>query len=180
MLNSFYTDTANFLKKYEGFSRVATWDVNAWRIGYGSDTITYPNGIIKKVLQTDTTTPELAQLDLERRIKNDFEPKVKKQIGANYDKLPGASKTALISIAYNYGRIPTNEIIQGAQSLNHINLANAIVESTKNHNLGKPYYDGLRNRRKAEANYILANYQKKYLNVALPIILGIMAFLIYK
>lgn len=179
-MTSFYKDTAEFIKKYEGFSPTAQWDVNAWRIGHGSDTITYPNGTIKKVVQTDTTTRELAQLDLERRIKQDFEPRVKTQIGPNYDKLPGASKTALISISYNYGRIPTNEIINAARSLSHTNLANAIVDSTINHNRGTPYYDGLRNRRKAEANYILANYQKKYLNIALPLILGIAAYLMYK
>lgn len=177
---NFYSDTAEFIKKYEGFTPTAKWDVNAWRIGHGSDTITYPNGTVKKVVQTDTTTRELAQLDLERRIKTDFEPKVKTQIGPKYDQLPANSKTALISIAYNYGRVPTNEIINAARSLNSKDLANAFVNSTVNHNIGKPYYNALRQRRIAESNYILANTQKTILTVGLPVFILLAAYLLNK
>lgn len=179
---SFYSDTAEFIKKFEGFTAKAIWDVNAWRIGHGSDTITLPNGTIKKVVQTDTTTPALAQLDLERRIKQDFEPKVKKQIGTEYyNKLTDRSKTALISLAYNYGSIPKKQIIEAARTADPKKIASAIVESTKNDNAGKSYYKALRNRRLKEANYILANVQKSNLNLALPLIaLGIAAYYFYK
>ena len=39
-----YIYGAELLKKYEGFNRVAVWDVNAYRIGYGSDTIPNSTG----------------------------------------------------------------------------------------------------------------------------------------
>jgi GH24 family phage-related lysozyme (muramidase) len=157
----FYTDVANYLKKWEGYAEKAQWDVNAWRIGHGSDTITFPNGTYRKVLKTDVTTREMAGKDLERRIKQDFEPKVKKQIGEQYyNKLPDSAKIALISLSYNYGSITKPQIIQAARSGDAKKLADAIVEATKNDNLGTRYYKGLRKRRQDEANYILANLKK--------------------
>lgn len=157
----FYTDAADYLKKWEGFTPKALWDVNAWRIGHGSDTITFPNGTYRTVLKTDTTTREMAGKDLERRIKQDFEPKVRKQIGEQYyNKLPDSAKIALISFAYNYGSITKPKIIQAAREGDAKKIADAIVEETKNDNLGKSYYNGLRRRRQDEANYILANLKR--------------------
>ncbi len=150
----FYDRAADFIKKYEGFAEKATWDVNAYRLGHGSDTLTLPDGTYRKVVQGDKTTLELAAKDLARRIKKDFEPKVVRQIGQNYyDKLPDNAKIALISLSYNYGSITKPAIIDAAKSGDVNKLANAIVESTKNDNAGTPYYNGLRKRRQAEADF---------------------------
>ena len=103
----------------------------------------------------------MAGKDLERRIKQDFEPKVKKQIGEQYyNKLPDSAKIALISLSYNYGSITKPQIIEAARSGDAKKLADAIFEATKNYNLGTRYYKGLRKRRQDEANYILANLKK--------------------
>jgi len=64
-----YTYAAELLKKYEGFNRTAVWDVNAWRIGHGSGTITLNNGTYRKVVKGDTTTEANALKDLTRRVK---------------------------------------------------------------------------------------------------------------
>jgi hypothetical protein len=40
-----------FIKTEEGFRERAYWDVNAWRIGYGSDTITKLTGMLKQLLK---------------------------------------------------------------------------------------------------------------------------------
>jgi GH24 family phage-related lysozyme (muramidase) len=151
---NFYDRAAEYVKKWEGFSEKAVWDVNAWRLGHGSDTLTLSDGTYRKVLQTDTTTKELAAKDLARRIRLEFEPKVEKKIGKEYyDKLTDSAKIALISIAYNYGNITTHDIVDAARTGDVDKLAFAIVNSTKNDNAGTAYYNGLRRRRKDEAEF---------------------------
>jgi GH24 family phage-related lysozyme (muramidase) len=151
---SFYDSAADFIKVFEGFTPNATWDVNAYRLGHGSDTITLPDGSYRKVVKGDTTTKELAAKDLARRIKEGFEPKVRKQIGEPYySNLPDPAKISLISLAYNYGSITKPAIIDAARSGDVEKLANAIIESTKNDNKGKSFYEALRKRREKEANY---------------------------
>ena len=95
-----------FLKQKEGFTPVAMWDVNAWRIGYGSDTITDALGNVRKVVQTDRVTVADADRDLKRRIEKEFIPRIIKNIGADaWNKYGDNTKIAFISFAYNYGSI---------------------------------------------------------------------------
>jgi GH24 family phage-related lysozyme (muramidase) len=97
-------NAANVIKRFEGYTSKTYWDVNAWRLGYGSDTLALPDGSYRSVKQSDTTTPELAQKDLERRISREFLPAIRKAVGEPYwSKLPEPAKVALISITYNYG-----------------------------------------------------------------------------
>ena len=153
-MKSFYEVASDFIKSFEGFTPKAMWDVNAWRIGHGSDTLTFPDGTYRKVLQTDTTTREMAGKDLERRIKKDFEPRVRKQIGEPYySNLPPSARISLISLAYNYGSIKKPRIIEVARTGDANALGDAIIEETKNDNLGKPYYNALRKRREKEGNF---------------------------
>jgi len=148
----FYTDTANLIKKFEGFAKKAYWDVNAYRVGYGSDTLTLPDNTFRKVVKGDTTTEPLASLDLQRRIQNEFEPRVIKQLGKQYyDALPDTAKSSLLSLAYNYGSIPKKAIIDAAKTGDVNKLAAAIVDSTKNDNKGT-----LQKRRKEEASYAMS------------------------
>lgn len=150
---SFYDSAADFVKGFEGFTSNATWDVNAYRLGHGSDTVTLPNGTYRKVVKGDTTTRELAAQDLARRLKA-YEATVIKQVGADaYNKLPEPARISLISFAYNYGSITKPAIIAAAKSGDVEKLATAITESTKNDNQGKPYYNALVKRRQAEANF---------------------------
>jgi GH24 family phage-related lysozyme (muramidase) len=164
-MSDFYQNAANFLKGFEGFTSKATWDVNAYRIGHGSDTLTLNDGTFRKVRKGDTTTRELAARDLARRIEKEFEPRVSKQIGEKYyEELPNPAKIALISLAYNYGGLKVKDghlqpIIDAARTGDVDKLADAIVESTKNDNRGTPYYEGLRKRRKKEADF--ARSEKK-------------------
>jgi len=130
---AFYDNVANFIKKFEGYSSKPYWDVNAYRLGYGSDTITLPDGTFRKVVKTDVTTREMAEKDIARRIKQDFEPVVKRQIGDAYNKLPEPARTALLSIAYNYGSITKPAIRESAKEL-------------------------LRGRRKEEADYAKSTF----------------------
>jgi len=149
-----YIFGAELLKKYEGFTPRASWDVNAWRLGYGSDTLTLPNGTIRKVKQGDTTTKEQAIKDLQRRVK-EFEKKVIKKVGSdNWEPLNYQVKAALLSLAYNYGNITKQSIIDAIAKQDNKLIAEALIKSTYNDNPGK-YQAGLRKRRKAEAEIII-------------------------
>lgn len=101
----------NFIKTEEGFRNRAYWDVNAWRIGYGSDTITKLNGTVKTVIETTVTTMEEAELDLDRRLINEFKPEAVRKLqsqGINYDTMSTATKVVFIDLAYNYGTVYDN------------------------------------------------------------------------
>ena len=154
---------ADFIKAQEGFLSRAVWDVNAFRLGYGSDTITFPDGTYRNVVQGDTTTPEMATRDLARRIEKEFFPKVIKAVGLEtWNKLPDNSKIALTSLAYNYGRVKST-IAQAAQTLNKQTLADTLVKSTYNDNQSQPenVREALRRRRRREADLILKGSEKK-------------------
>jgi GH24 family phage-related lysozyme (muramidase) len=97
-----------FVKAGEGFRERAYWDVTAWRIGYGSDTITKLNGTVKTVIETTVTTREEAELDLDRRLINEFKPEAVRKLasqGINYDTMSTATKVVFIDLAYNYGTV---------------------------------------------------------------------------
>jgi len=97
---------AQMIKGFEGFIANAKWDVNAFRVGFGSDTVTRANGVIEKVTQDTITTLADAERDLARRIV-EFQDGIQKAIGVDtWRSLNEAQKAALTSIAYNYGQLP--------------------------------------------------------------------------
>jgi len=186
---AFYESAAEFIKKYEGYAPKATWDVNAYRIGHGSDTLTLPDGTFRKVVKGDTTNEESAAKDLARRIKLDFEPKVKKQIGEPYySNLPEPARIALLSLAYNYGSITKKAIIDAARTGDVVKLSDAIIESTKDDNKGKSYYNALLKRRKKEADFAKSvitkateEVKKNPIKTIFVIVaMGIASFFLYK
>jgi len=150
------TQAVDVLKKFEGFSAKAYWDVNAYRIGYGSDTITSSNGSVRSVKKNDVITKQQADLDLARRIP-EFEKVIIKQVGAEaWNKLPDQAKAGLISFAYNYGSI-AKKSLRDAIKTGDLNLiADTLVSSTYNDNakLSSSVRTALRNRRKYEAELI--------------------------
>lgn len=151
---------ADFLIKYEGFVPRAMWDVNAWRIGYGSDTHTDALGNVRAVQQGDTTTPADARRDLDRRISKEFIPKIINKIGADtWAAMPTNTRTALVSIAYNYGNVPKKAIIDAARARDLSRLAKVWTESTYNDNAKLPenVRNALRKRRAKEAELIQAD-----------------------
>jgi GH24 family phage-related lysozyme (muramidase) len=156
---SYYLDASKFIAQYEGFTPVASWDVNAWRIGHGSDTITLDNGSFRKVVQGDKTTKINAGKDLARRIP-EFEKKVINYIAKygvtkrQWQELPKNTKVALLSFAYNYGNIVKRAIREAIKTGDVNEIADAVISSTINDNKNTIYYNGLRKRRQAEADLI--------------------------
>ena len=88
----------------------ATWK---YRIGYGSDTITSPNGKISKVKSSSRITVDMANDDIERRVKTQFIPAVTRVCNSNsvnFETLPKEVKIVFVDCAYNYGTL-WNQIV---------------------------------------------------------------------
>jgi GH24 family phage-related lysozyme (muramidase) len=133
--------TAELLRKFEGFRENPYWDVNAHRVGYGSDTITDPaTGQARKVQPGDRVTKEMAEADLARRI-----PEFQKTIGNQYQQfasLPENVKAGLTSVGYNYGKLPS-PVVAALQTGDPNRVASA-VEALSSHN------NGINAKRRAE------------------------------
>lgn len=106
---------AQMVKGFESFISKAKWDVNAYRVGFGSDTVTRANGAIEKVTKDTVVTLEDAQRDLSRRLV-EFQDGIQTAIGADtWRSLNDAQQAALTSIAYNYGSLP-KRIVEAIQN----------------------------------------------------------------
>jgi GH24 family phage-related lysozyme (muramidase) len=120
-----YRLAAHMIAFFEGYLPVARWDVNAWRLGYGSDT---KGAEQAKVVRGDTETQVDAFANLQARIP-EFERIIISQVGlTRWDALPQIVRAALLSFAYNYGELtPTLEKIVATQSKLDL-ISNAIYD----------------------------------------------------
>ena len=85
-----------------------------YRIGFGSDTITSPNGSVRRVQKGDTITQSMAIADLNRRITQEFKPRVVQACqnnGVFYPSVPDCVKSVFIDCAYNYGTLWNSIVI---------------------------------------------------------------------
>jgi len=125
----------DLIKQREGFIEKPKYDVNAYRGGYGSDTVTLPDGTVQKVTPGMSISREDAERDLQRRVNTEFVPKAAAKVGEeNWARLPENTRAALTSVAYNYGTIPSR-IVPAVQSGNPEAIAKAI-ESLADDNKG--------------------------------------------
>ena len=98
---------SQLLRGFEGFRETPYWDVNAYRVGYGSDTVTLADGTVVPVTQGMTVTRADAERDLQRRLSQEFTPRLVNSIGQDvYSQLTPQQQAALVSITYNYGSLP--------------------------------------------------------------------------
>jgi GH24 family phage-related lysozyme (muramidase) len=100
--------TFGLIQGFEGFRDTPYWDVNAFRTGFGSDTVTLADGSVVPVRQGMRVSREDAERDLIRRVNTEFAPRAAQQVGAVWDSLPEHVSAPLVSIAYNYGSLPGN------------------------------------------------------------------------
>lgn len=117
--------SAKLLRQFEGFRATPYYDVNAYRVGFGSDTVTLADGSIQKVVQGMKVSVEDANRDLVRRV-GEFQGVIKGQIGADrFNSFSNEQQAALTSIAYNYGSLP-NRIIEAVRTGSSQEIATAI------------------------------------------------------
>ncbi|UTC28376.1 putative tail tape measure protein [Brevundimonas phage vB_BpoS-Gurke] len=125
------------IRQHEGFRADRYWDVNAYRAGYGSDTITDPNtGRVSRVTaNTRGVTRDQAEADLRRRVMTEFVPSAERAVGKEqWAALPAATQAALTSVTYNYGSLP-NSVARAAKTGDTATIAQA-VEALGVHNNG--------------------------------------------
>ena len=100
-------DAFDLIRRFEGYRSSPYWDVNAYRAGYGSDTVTLADGRVVPISQGMSVTTQDAQRDLERRVTTEFAPRAAAKVGeAVWAKLSEPQRAALTSITYNYGDLP--------------------------------------------------------------------------
>jgi len=140
------SSSVDLVKGFEGFISKAKWDVNHYRVGYGSDTTTRADGTVQVVGANTEVNSQDAERDLTRRIKQ-FQNGIRQKIGGVFDQYSENVQAALTSIAYNYGSLPSN-VAQAARTGNTEAIARAI-ESRKGDNAGVNS-----KRRQKEANLV--------------------------
>ena len=134
--------TLRLISKFEGFRDRPYWDVNALRTGFGSDTITLPNGTVQRVGEDTRVSVEDAKRDLARRAA-EFQGHIKGSVGEeNWGKLDPNTQAALTSVTYNYGRLPKS-VAEAVQSGDKASIG-AAVNALGTHN------EGVNARRRAE------------------------------
>lgn len=134
---------ASFIAYWEGFIDHAEWDVNAYRLGFGSDT----EGLQQvRVTKGMTTTRALALGNLALRVPA-FMAVAKGQLGSLFDALGLATKVAAVDLCYNYGRIPDSILHMFLTDGVHVARAIRLHESD---NAGIN-----RDRRNAEAGLVI-------------------------
>ena len=127
-----------FIAIEEGFLPNAEYDVNAYRLGHGTDTLTAADGSITKVTATSTVTRVGATRDLVRRVRDGFYPKVLGRLnsrGVDFSLLEPSVQVVFIDIAYNYGTLfydYINAYISGGKQglINELNRRAAIPGQT--------------------------------------------------
>ena len=101
-------DPLSLIRQFEGFRETPYWDVNALRTGYGSDTVTLPDGTVQRVTKDTRVTREDADRDLARRVNTEFMPRAAAAVGPDiFAALSAPQQAALASITYNYGELPS-------------------------------------------------------------------------
>ena len=140
-------DPLDLIREFEGFREGAYWDVNHYRTGYGSDTVTRADGSTEIVTKDTVVSRADAERDLARRV-SAFQAQAAKEVGNDaWASLPPNAQAALTSIAYNYGEVPKR--LRAAARSGDVEALASAVEGLAGDN------DGVNaERRRKEANII--------------------------
>lgn len=142
------------LREFEGFISKADWDVNAHRVGYGSDTITKADGTVIKVQPGMTVTREDAERDLARRTQL-YTNQIKREISEQtWNGLSDRAQAVLTSYIYNYGTLnKTKSVISAAQASAQSGDMTALANAIRRRQVDNKGVNA--RRRNQEADYIL-------------------------
>ena len=151
---------AKFIASMEGFCKKASWDENAYRLGFGSDKILNSDGkTLRNVTANDSTTTTNALKVLEIEILTDYKNRLVgnasyKISQAEFDSLNNKQKAALISFVYNCGSLSAkggSSIISGIRSKNSTAAATGLLNGPTTGAKSGKLYPGLVKRRNAES-----------------------------
>ena len=114
-------ETLGLIRRHEGFRSKPYWDVNAWRVGYGQDTI---NG--QRVHRGMNISRNTAEDALSNRYYGRERPAVIRQLGVkNFESLKPEQRAVLGSLQWNYGHVPPR-VVRAVNSGNCSATASAI------------------------------------------------------
>lgn len=118
------------IREQEGFQPTGKWDVNAFRAGYGSDTVTLINDLGERVVVAITEGMAVsrvdAERDLQRRITTEFMPRAMAAVGEEtFAALSATQQAVLTSLTYNYGSLP-DTVAQAVREGSEAGVAGAI------------------------------------------------------
>ncbi|MEM9523119.1 MAG: hypothetical protein AAF982_03860 [Pseudomonadota bacterium] len=131
-LGEILTATLNMLRQFEGFRETPYWDVNALRVGYGSSTITRPDGTVVPVRKGMRVTREDAERDLLRRVNDEFMPAARRAVGEDaFTALSPKQQAALTSLSYNYGAGAWNDDLSGVVEAVRSGDQGAVVQAIR-------------------------------------------------
>lgn len=134
---------AEFIAYWEGFEVIAKWDVNHYRLGFGSDT-EGPEQI--PVVRGMTTTRERAVANLALRIPQ-YRTIAVGLLGSLYAKLGTCTKVAILDLCYNYGEIPASILFA------FLHASPNVADAIRKHDLDNASIN--RDRRAAEAGLVI-------------------------
>lgn len=150
--------SAALIRKREGFRETPYFDVNAYRAGFGSDTVTLADGSVQKVVQGMKVSVADANRDLVRRI-GEFQATVRGQVGAErFNSFNPQQQAVLTSIAYNYGSLP-ERILEAVRKGSSEEIAASIRGLAGDNN-------GINSGRRQEEAYLFQNAEKINATVA--------------
>lgn len=162
-LNGAAAKAAKLIADFEGMQPTAKFDVNKFRLGFGSETMTSESGKVRDVEAGDVEDVKGAVRDLTRRVIKYFDD-ISKQVGPEiFNKLNDTQKGVLASIAHNYGTLP-DRIITALKGGNVDEIGKAIAAlGEDNPEQGFPN----RKRRRQEAAIFTGSDDTKDIDVAL-------------
>lgn len=119
------------IAKEENFSAKAYWDVDHYRAGYGSDTVTHADGTRERVKKDTVVTQEDAQRDLVRRTRISANTAANSVGTLAWGRLGDATHAAVTSVVYNYGHLP-DSLVDPIRSGDKEQIAAAIEKLSSN------------------------------------------------
>ncbi len=136
------------IRHYEGYRSAPYWDGDAWRIGYGTDTVTTADGQVIKVKPGMTISRADAERDLARRTVQ-FQKVIIGQVSqGTWNGLAPNVQAGLTSVAYNYGSLPA-DVAAAVKTGNVEKIAAAVATHATDNG-------SLRQRRRLEEAAIIA------------------------
>ena len=139
------------VKRFEGFTPRATWDVNNHRNGYGTDAL-HPNEVID-------------QTEAARRLHSEL-GKAAAMVDARYPGLPEGHRAGLTSLTFNAGPAWMNQGLGAAVGAGDWGKARDLMMNY-NHSAGK-VLPGLTDRRSVEASWMFGDPSKSVASAQPP------------
>lgn len=152
---------ANLVAQFEGFSATPYWDVDAYRVGYSTDTIIGSDGQRTRVTPGMRVTQEQAVASLAPNIEEHVGVLLNQmqQRGLRVEDITPNQFAVLASIAYNFGPYKFNQqsgqSVLDAMAAGNMERAADIIANMSNSQSGQ-YRQALMARRGREAQFFMA------------------------